>query len=323
MCTAITFRPSASYFGRNLDLAYSYKETITVLPRFFPLVFRKMPPQTAHFAMIGMAFVLDQFPLFYDAVNEHGLAMAGLNFPGNAVWQKEVPGKDNITPFELIPWLLGQCRDLQDARAMLDRINLLDLPFSPDLPLSPLHFILADKKSSLILECMADGIHIYEDGLGVLTNNPPYPFHVQNLALYSTLTAEEGENRAFPAHAVPRYCAGMGAFGLPGDASSPSRFVRAAFLRDNAIKGESEEENVAQFFHLLHGVEMVKGAVRLGQGQNDITVYSSCMNQDKGIYYYTTYEDKTIRAIDLHKTSPDASTLTTYPLIRTPLVKMN
>ncbi len=325
MCTAITYRPGEHYFGRNLDLSYSYHETVTVMPRSFCLNFRHKEVVIRHYALIGMAFVTDDgnYPLYYDAVNEHGLAMAGLNFPGNAVWRPFDPQKDNISPFELIPWLLCQCRNLQDAKALLTKINLLDEPFSANLPLSPLHFILADKENSLILECMADGIHIYDDNFGILTNNPPYPFHLSNLALYGNLTSKESENRAFSSVNPQKYCAGMGAFGLPGDWSSPSRFVRAAFLRDNAISDGTEEDCVSQFFHILHGVEMVRGAVRLENGENDITIYTSCINQDRGIYYYTTYADKTIRAINMHNCDLDGDTLTLFPLEKQTILMQN
>ena len=109
MCTAATYRTNDSYFGRNLDLERSYHESVTITPRNFRLDFRREDPMDSHLAMIGMATVANGYPLYYDATNEMGLSMAGLNFPENAVYRPEVDGMDNIATFELIPWILGRC----------------------------------------------------------------------------------------------------------------------------------------------------------------------------------------------------------------------
>ena len=118
MCTAITYQTNHHYFGRNLDLEYSYRETVTVTPRNYPFTFRSGTRWEQHYAMIGMAYVQEGYPLYYEATNEKGLSAAGLNFPGNAVYHPYAEGKHNVAPFELIPWLLGQCATLQEARAL-------------------------------------------------------------------------------------------------------------------------------------------------------------------------------------------------------------
>ena len=84
MCTAVSFKGSDSYFGRNLDLERSYKESVVITPRGFKLNMRTLPTMESHYAMIGMATVADNYPLYYEATNEMGLSMAGLNFPDNA-----------------------------------------------------------------------------------------------------------------------------------------------------------------------------------------------------------------------------------------------
>ena len=103
--------------------------------------------------------------------------------------------------------------------------------------------------------------------------------------------------------------------GLPGDASSMSRFVRATFVKLNSVSGNSEAESVSQFFHILKSVEMQKGCVQLGEGLNEITVYSSCCNTDRGIYYYTTYDNSQICGVDMNKEDLDGTELIAYPLI--------
>ena len=256
MCTAVTYKTKDQYFGRNLDLEYSYKETVTVTPRNFPYHFRKMGKMEKHFALVGMAYIADGFPLYYDATNEKGLSIAGLNFPGNAEYKPFCPTKDNITPFELIPWVLGQCATVDEAEKLLSRINLLDESFSPELPLSPLHWILSDARRSITLEPLKEGLRIYENPVGVLTNNPTFDYQLFNLNNYMRLAKCQPENTFSQKLPLETYSRGMGALGLPGDASSMSRFVRAAFVKMNSVSGESEEESVNQFFHILKAVEM-------------------------------------------------------------------
>ncbi len=315
MCTAIHLHTNDHYFGRTLDLDCSYGEEVCILPRRFSFPFRQVGSIEEHPAIIGMATVVDGLPLLYDAVNEHGLAMAGLNFPGNAYYPPVCAGKANIAPFELIPYLLFHCKTVAEAQALLSNIHLANIPFSEQLLPSPLHFILADKEGAIVLEPMQDGLHIYEDPVGVLTNNPPFPFHLRHLCHYRNLRADNGENTFAPSLALDPDCQGMGAIGLPGDLSSPSRFVRAAFGRAHAVCGKDELSSVSQFFHLLGTVEMTRGCCQTEGGHWDITIYSACMNLQRGLYYYTTYDNHQISCVDLHRADLDSTTLLRYPLI--------
>ena len=314
MCTAVTYKTKDHYFGRNLDLEYSYEETVTITPRKFPFDFRKMRRMENHYAIIGMAYVAEGYPLYYDGTNEKGLSIAGLNFPGNAHYAPYAEGKDNITPFELTPWILGQCATVTEAETLLHRINLLNENFSEELPLSPLHWIIADRERAIVLEAVKDGIKIYDDPVGVLTNNPPFDYHLFNLNNYMTLSKCQPEN----AWDIPleTYSRGMGAMGLPGDYSSMSRFVKAAFVKMNSVSGDGEEESVSQFFHILKSVEMPRGCVELEKNVFEITVYSSCCNTDQGIYYYTTYENSRVCAVDMHREDLNGKELIAYPLAK-------
>ncbi len=315
MCTAISFKTKDHYFGRNLDLDRSYGEEVCVIPRKYPFVYRKVEKQNEHFAIIGMATVVDGIPLLYDGTNEFGLSMAGLNFPGNAYYSSVKEGKDNISPFEFIPWILGACKTVEEAKKLLERINLVDISFSEHLPLSPLHWMISDKKQSIVVEAMKSGLHIHQNPVGVITNNPPFEYHLFNLNNYRNLKTVNGENTFAENMPLDNYCQGLGAIGLPGDLSSTSRFVRMVFNKENSICDGSENSSVSQFFHLLASVEMVRGACRLANGENDITVYSSCVNTDKGIYYYTTYDNHRINCVDMRKTDLESMAISRFPLI--------
>lgn len=314
MCTAISYQTKDHYFGRNLDLEYHYQESVTITPRHFPFHFRKVKTIDKHFAIIGMATVAEGYPLYYDATNEHGLSMAGLNFPDNAVYYPPAADKDNITPFELIPWILAQCKTVCEAKGILSRLNLVNISFNKELGLSPLHFMLADKHTSMVLEPMADGLKIYDNPIGVLTNNPPFDFHLLNLRQYRNLTREEADSRFSDAYPLAPFSRGMGAIGLPGDLSSASRFVRAAFTKLNSVSGDTEWESISQFFHILGAVSQQRGCVKVNDAFEK-TVYASCCNTDKGIYYYTTYENSQITAVDMRREDLSGTALVSYPLV--------
>lgn len=322
MCTAVTYQTDHFYFGRNLDLEYSYCESVSITPREYPLNFRTEKTLQRHYAMIGMAYVVDGYPLYYDATNEKGLSVAGLSFEGNACYFPPAEGKDNITPYELIPWVLGRCADLRQAREGLKRLNLLDDAFRPELPLSPLHWIVADKTGCLVVESMEDGLHVHENPVGVLTNNPPFEMQMLRLGDYMGVSAHPAVNRICPGVELKQYSRGMGGMGLPGDLSSPSRFVRGAFVRNHALAGSSEGECVSQFFHILGSVEQQRGCVQLEDGAYEITVYSSCCNTQRGIYYYKTYENSQITGVDMHKEDLDGAQVVSYPLRREQQIRM-
>ena len=313
MCTAITFNPNGHYFGRTLDLEYHYNETVTVTPKGFDFKFSENPKFINRYSIIGMATVSDKYPLYYDAMNEKGLSIAGLNFPGNAVYNDKKEGLDNIAPFEFIPWILSQCKDTNEAKGLLLNVNLVNRNFSDDLPLSPLHWIVADKEKALTVEPMADGLKIYENNVGVLTNNPPFSFHTFNLQNYFNLSSSDPGN-SLGLKTEELYSKGLGAFGLPGDCSSASRFIRAAFVKSNSVCENSKLAEINQFFHILGSVEQQRGCVKV-KDDYKLTVYTSCCDLDEGVYYYTTYENPTINGVSLFNENATSTRLVSYPLL--------
>lgn len=315
ICTAISFKTESAFFGRNLDLEHRYDESVTFMPKNFPLRFRGIPEMRSHHAMIGMAFVAEGYPLFYDAMNEHGLFAAGLNFPENAVYKTKNEDFHNVAPFEFIPWVLASCSTVDEAKALLEHANILSTDFSENLPNTPLHWFIADEKSAIAVEPTAKGLCIYDDPIGVLTNNPPFEFQLQNLQNYLSITPKEPECTFAEDIVLKPYSRGMGAIGLPGDLSSMSRFVRAAFTKLNSVCGGSEEESVTQFFHVLGSVGQQKGCVRLENGELEKTVYSSCVSAKSGVYYYKTYENSRITAVDMSKEDLFGKKLVSYPII--------
>lgn len=316
MCTAITCKTRDFYFGRTLDYDVSFSEEVTLTPRNFPLCFRHRDTMNTHYAILGMAHVVQDYPLYFDAMNEKGLCMAGLNFVGYASYRKPEPGRDNIAQFELLPWILSQCATVAEARRLLEKINITDTAFSSDLAPAQLHWLLADQTEAITLECVREGLRVYDNPVGVLTNNPPFDEQLFQLNNYLHLTTKTPENTFSDKINLSAYSRGMGALGLPGDLSSQSRFVRAAFGKLNSVSGTSEGESVNQFFHILGSVAQLRGCCEVGEGQYEMTLYTSCCNADKGIYYYTTYSNHQITAVHMHRENLSGDFLIRYPLIQ-------
>ena len=316
MCTAATYKTKDFYMGRTLDYEFSYGEEIIISPRNYPFKFRYTGEDSSHYAIIGMAHVTGDYPLYYDAVNEKGLGMAGLNFVGNAVYGEPVDGSKNVAQFEFIPWILSKCGNLDEARKALSTLNLVGTPYSDNFPAAKLHWIIADKSGAITVESVAEGLKIYDNPVGVLTNNPPFDRQMFMLNNYMHLSPKQPKNM-FPENVgLETYSRGMGALGLPGDLSSASRFVRTAFVKTNSISGEGENDSVGQFFHILGSVDQQRGCCEVAEGKYEITIYTSCWNADKGIYYYTTYTNHQITAVDMHRENLDGTSLVRYRMIQ-------
>ena len=314
MCTSISFLTKEHYFGRTLDNDFSFGEKVTITPRNYSFTFLNGRKLSSHYAIIGMAYVCENYPLYYDAMNEKGLCMAGLNFVGNAAYRELSRNKDNVAVFEFIPWILSQCATVAEARERIGRINLTGDAFSAQLPPASLHWIIADREEAITVESTKAGIHIYDNPVGALTNNPPFDQQMFRLNDYMHLSRKDPQNRFPKELGLSCYSRGMGALGLPGDLSSQSRFVRVAFVKLNSVSGDSEAESVSQFFHIMDTVKQVRGCCDLCEGRYEITQYTSCCNADKGIYYYTTYQNRGISAVDMHSENLDSEALICYPL---------
>ncbi|MBP3791795.1 MAG: choloylglycine hydrolase [Methanobrevibacter sp.] len=316
MCTASNYITDNHYFGRNFDYEISYNERVTITPRNYKFEFRKIDPIESHYAIIGIAAGIDGYPLYYDACNEKGLSIAGLNFAGNAVYREVEEDMVNITPFELIPYLLGKASSVSEARDLLAEINLVNINFADELPLSPLHWMMSDEHEAIVIEPMADGLKIFDNPVGVLTNNPPFDKQLFYLNNYRALSNKNPEKTFGGDFDMDEYSRGMGAIGLPGDLSSASRFAKVAFTRANSYSDSDEASSVGQFFHILGSVEQQNGCTFIADPDlYEYTIYTSCYNTNKCILYYRTYHNSQITAVDLNNEDLDSTELINYLLI--------
>ena len=316
MCTAVTYRGKGFYFGRTLDYEFLYPTQVVFTPRNFPLEFRHCEKQESHYAMLGMAYVMNGYPLYYDGVNEKGLCMAGLNFVGNAVYKQAVNDRENVASFEFIPYILGMCESVEQAKRVLKNVNITDTPFSIGLPVSQLHWIIADKTQAITVEAVAEGLKVYQNPIGVLANNPQFSEQLFNLNKFAYLTPKPMENRLSKNLPFFRYSRGMGALGLPGDYTSQSRFVRASFVKLNSPCFESEQESINQVFHILGSVFVPDGACETEKGEYTKTLYASCIDADRGVYCYKPYESQRVFSVDMRKEKLDLTEIKSYPFLK-------
>ena len=315
MCTAVSFVANSHFFGRTLDYERSYGEGVAVTPRRYTFKWRHGETLHEQYAMVGMAVVQDGYPLYYDAINEKGLCAAGLLFAGNAVYLPAKHGYDNVASFELIPWLLARCETVTQVKECLKKVRITSTPFSADLLPTPLHWLIADKTASIVVEPLADGLHIYENPIGVLTNNPPFDYHLLHLTDFLHVSDTQPANNLYSSSPLQLYSRGMGGIGLPGDYSSGSRFVRAAFLKQHMAVGENKEKDFMQAFRILHGVEVPQGCVTLENGCKVYSLYTSCCDVDEGIYRYTGYFEPKIISVNMFLENLTGDRVVWYPFL--------
>lgn len=316
MCTALTLKTKDGYnlFGRNMDLSYSFNQAVTLLPRNYE--YRDRVTQSmkkTKYAILGMATVIGDYPAFADGFNEKGLGCAGLNFPGYSyLEEKEVPGKNNLAPYDLIVWILSNFETVDEVSKELENVELVAVPIDEKTPLPTLHWIVADKHGkSIVIEKTKEGLKVYENPIGVLTNSPTFDWHLTNLNEYIKINPNQPQDTKWVDKELKPLGVGLGTKGFPGGFSGVDRFVRISYLKSKLPETEDLMTGISQFFHILNNVAMPKGAV-ISDGLDDITLYTSCMCQQKGIYYYSTYNNNGISAIDMNKEDLDSKEIKVF-----------
>nr|WP_325213351.1 linear amide C-N hydrolase [uncultured Oscillibacter sp.] len=248
----------------------------------------------------GMAVLGFGEPILVDGVNAAGLMGALLHYPEYAAYPED-PGKTAVHPGRLLAWLLSRCAGVQEAVEALGSLTLADEPIQGK-PL-PAHYILSDKTGeAVILEPDEGGLSVYRRTIGVLTNSPGYPWHRTNLRNYVGVTNLPKAPRTIAGHEVREFGERLGGgSGLPGDYSSPSRFVRTAFMKEFSIPGEDELDGVSRMFRAFAPVDIPEGLVR---ADPDYPVYeqtlcTSVMCAESGVYYFAPAWNRRISAVRL------------------------
>ena len=312
MCTGIRFTDTDGnmVFGRNLDWSFSYGEGIWVTPRNYTYDYAFDAPAKADpYAVIGVAVVMDGKPMYFDCANEKGLAVAGLNFPGYASFSHEpIEGTVNVATYEFPLWIARNFTTVDEVEKALENVTLVS-QIVPGQAESLLHWFVGDAKRSIVIEQMADGMHIHHDNVDVLTNQPPFGWHKENLRNYMNTSNEMAQPVTWGKQELTAWGAGLGMHGIPGDVSAPSRFVRVAYTNAHYPEQNGETANVSRLFHTLGSVQMVDGASKMADGKFERTLFSSGYYAKTNAYYMNTYDDPTIRSYPFAHFDLDADEL--------------
>ncbi len=322
MCTglALETKDGLHLFGRNMDIEYSFNQSIIFIPRNFKCVNKSNKKElTTKYAVLGMGTIFDDYPTFADGMNENGLGCAGLNFPVYVSYSKEdIEGKTNIPVYNFLLWVLANFSSVEEVKEALKNANIVDIPISENIPNTTLHWMISDiTGKSIVVEQTKEKLNVFDNNIGVLTNSPTFDWHVANLNQYVSLRYNQVPEFKLGDQSLTALGQGTGLVGLPGDFTPASRFVRVAFLRDAMIKNDKDSIDLIEFFHILNNVAMVRGSTRTIEEKSDLTQYTSCMCLEKGIYYYNTYENNQINAIDMNKENLDGNEIKTYKYNKT------
>lgn len=303
MCTGVRFIDDKGnmYFGRNLDWSEGYGEKVVVTPRNYVYQSAFLGEQRPrHGAIIGMAIIEENTPLYFDCANEAGLAIAGLNFPGYAAYAEEaVYAKTNVAAYEFPLWVLMNFSTVDEVEKALADVVIVAKPINDKYPVSSLHFLIGDAKRSIVVEYTEQGMEIYHNDVDVLTNQPGYAWHKENLRNYLNLFPQMPTKVNWGKAEMTAFGSGSLMRGMPGDYYSPSRFIRAAYLNTHYPTKTTEDENVARLFHTLAGVWMVDGAAEMADHKCEITIYTGGYSAASKTYYYNTYENPAVVSVAL------------------------
>ena len=315
MCSGIRFSDHNGhmYFGRNLDWSTGYGEKVVITPRNYRYNSAFLGELPVKYALIGMAIIEENVPLYFDCANEAGLAIAGLNFPGYARYESQaVDEKTNVSAYEFPLWVAMNFSTVDEAEAALKNVAIVDHPINEKYPSSLLHWIIGDKDRSIVVEYTENGMEIFDNDVDVLTNQPGYNWHHENLRNYLNLDSRMPEKVTWRSTDFTAFGSGSLMRGIPGDYYSPSRFVRLAYLNTHYPVKDDEAENVSRLFHSLAGVAMIDGAAAMSDGQFEKTIYTGGYSTVTKTYYYNTYEDPSIKSVALTDFDLDGDQLTEH-----------
>ena len=313
MCTGVRFSDDNGnmFFGRNLDWSCGYGQKVIITPRnytYSSAFLGEMKPK--HGAIIGMAIAVENKPLYFDCANEAGLAIAGLNFPGYASYAPEaIEGKTNVSAYEFPLWVVMNFDTVDEVEKALKNVAIVAKPINEQFPVSELHFIIGDSKRSVVVEYTKNGMEIFKNDVDILTNQPGYGWHQENLRNYMNILPHMPKGINWEKERLTAFGSGSLMRGLPGDYYSPSRFVRVAYLNTHYPVKSTEEENVSRLFHTLTGVAMIDGAAQMADGKCEITVYTGGYSSASKTYYYNTYENPAIVSVPMEKHNLDSDGL--------------
>lgn len=303
MCTAITVQTPGkdTYLGRTMDFSYPLEPELYFTPKGYEWNNILNTHRTANrYSYMGIGQNLSPIA-FADGVNEMGFAAAALYFPGYAAYDPTetqdftIP---SIAAVELVGFLLGLSSSVEQACGILRSIRIVGTKDSVTNSIAPLHWLLADKRGTcMVVEKTGDRLHLTDNPMGVLSNSPDFQWHMTNLRNYMNVAPSQSPETEWNQVKLSPFGQGAGTFGLPGDYTSPSRFVRAAYQKSHTSVPSGRDDAVTACFHIMETVSIPKGIVVTDRETDDYTQYVSFMNLSTKEYFFKTYHNSEISAV--------------------------
>ncbi len=312
-CTGIIIKTEngVTIPARTMEFGFDVRSNILVIPKGTPLQFLssmddKVGFQTkAKYGFAGMNAVEKQ--IVVDGVNEAGLYLGCFYFSGFAVYDKLTNTNQSkaVSSEEMGNYILGSFATVDEVIEGLKDITVVGSYIKDINGEAPFHYAITDKSGrSVVVEYTAAGLNVYENTVNAVCNNPTYDWHLTNLRNYVNLAVDNSKGFTLNGEKYTPLGEGTGMLGLPGDYTSPSRFVRATAFANAALPSKNAEEGVFRAFHTLNAFDIPKGVVRQKEEAGvltDYTVWTSAVDTKNQYYYYKTYKNQAIQKLDLHK----------------------
>lgn len=313
MCTAVFLQTPTSvpYFGRTMDFSYPLDPEIYFCPAGYKWqgILLGEEFQTTH-RFMGIGQNLSPVT-FAEGVNERGFAVASLYFPGYA--QYDMPDSTDstsVTSTGLLTYLLGNCACVDHAASILPALHIVGVKDAVTHTVAPLHWIMADSSGAcMVIEKDAQGLHLIDNPIGVLSNSPDFTWHMTNLRNYACVTPQQEAQVTWNGVTLTPFGQGAGTLHLPGDYTPPSRFVRTAYMKCHTLLPREDNEAVPSCFHILESVSIPKGCVMTSRQTPDYTQYTSFINLASQEYFFRTYRNSQITAVPMPSAKPDTAGL--------------
>ncbi|MFK5855973.1 MAG: choloylglycine hydrolase family protein [Bacteroidota bacterium] len=293
---------------RSMEFEVDLKSAVNVQPRgeVFTSITSDSTPGLQWTNKYGYVYMNALgYPLALDGLNEAGLSFGALYLPGYAVYQKIPSGENDKALWNLDfgAWVLGNFSSVEEVKSALKSVYVCQIKSLSSI--SPLHYNITDASGkSIIIEYTADGLTVYNNNVGVLTNSPPYDWHMANLRNYLNLTPNNPDSINFNGESFSPLGQGAGLIGLPGDWSPPSRFIKSAITSHNALTPNNATEAVNLALHFINGVDIPKGVSRItsnGKTEYDYTQWIVVRDLTNRRYMFRTYDNLQVRSVDLNK----------------------
>ncbi len=304
MCTAIHFfnQQNETIFGRTMDFHHRLDLHLTAFPEGSSWEGMHGETFASPYAAAGICHLSQAHRLLLDGVNEAGLAGGALYFKGYADFPPFSPksSKQQIPALDFLRYVLGHCASLEELPGLLADIALVEMRDKLTGDAAPLHWSFADQSGrGMVIEQTCLGLRMYENPVGVLTNSPDFPWQMTNLRNYMEVTPEQAEQANWNGFQMEAFGQASRTSALPGGYTPPARFVRTVFQKLHMIQPAGMQESIVAGFHILEGVTLPKGVVKVSNGAFDTTQYTSMIDLENQVYYFKTYENPQIIQVNL------------------------